>query len=167
MGFLSGSWVWGMVLAVALWGGYEKWRAIDAIATLKQEHQQADLDNANAAADRALEGNRRLNAKQGVIDEALKKRDAAAAAARDAHAVGLQLHDQVDALQAAAGARDPAAGGGCASAEARAGVFAELFRAADDHAEKLVGEAEGYRAAGEACERSYDSLERKPAVGRE
>lgn len=150
-------WAWALGALLA-WGGYHRHQARTVVTQLKDEHAQAALANATAEADRALEGNRRLNAKQGVIDDALKKRDAAAAAARAAESARLLVNDQLDALQAEAGRRDPAAGGQCAPAEARAGLYAELYRSADLRAGLIAGEAEGYRAAGEACERSYESL---------
>lgn len=154
-------WGWALVALLA-WGGFHRHQARAAVATLKAEKAQADIDNANAAADKALEEKRRIGAKQGVIDDALKKRDAAVAAARAADAARLLVNDQLDALQAEAGRRDPAAGGQCEAAEARAGLYAELYRSADLRAGLVAGEAEGYRAAGEACERSYDSLTRSP-----
>lgn len=150
-------WAWALAALLA-WGGYHRHQARATVAQLKEEHAQADLANANAERDRALEGARRLNAKQKVIDDALKKRDAAAAAARAAESARLLVNDQLDALQAEAGRRDTAAGGQCASAEERAGLYAELYRSADLRAGQIADEAEGYRAAGEACERSYESL---------
>ena len=158
-GFLRGvSPVVWVVAALLAWGGFHRHQARAAVATLKAEKAQADVDNANAAADKALEEKRRIGAKQKVIDDALKKRDASAAAARAADARSVQLNAQIDALQAASGAGDPTAGGQCEAAETRASVYAGLLREAEGFARGVVAEAEGYRAAGEACERSYESL---------
>lgn len=76
----------------------------------------------------------------------------------DADAAGRDLRVRLAAAVAAA--RAASAGGGEAAGDP-IGVLADVFQRADDRAAVLASYADSARAAGLACERSYEALKRR------
>lgn len=169
-------WVWVLLIVVGAgyWWGEHCRSAGDAAGAARV---QAKFDKATHEWDgeklRAA-----LAAKQAESDARAEERRTATAqleVIRDAHTAQVQrlqvdadaargaagkLRERVDTLAATAreAARNPAAAGGSAPAEEAIGLLAELQRRADERAGILARIADERGIAGEACERSYDSL---------
>ena len=130
----------------------------------RHAEQVADLERASreAALAARTEERRRTAEVQKAADEAhdaLARARADAAAANDA---GQRLRDRVAALTAtcgrASGDTSPAASG--PSAVATADLLADVQRRLDAAADGIAAHADAARAAGLACQRSYDALTR-------
>lgn len=152
------AWAWLLVAALA-WGGWQRHQVRAAAADLAGQQAQAARAREVGLQASIAETERRLQAQDGVVQDAQAQLDQVRTARTAADRVAIRLRAQLAAVgKASAGATDPAAAGDCAAAEARAGVLAELLSRADDRAGSLAAVADAARIAGEACERSYDAL---------
>lgn len=150
-------WAWA-VAALLAWGGYHRWRAIDARADFEQAKIAAAADQANEAARVAREDARRMKTVQEAADAATLQAQRDRAAADRARDSEQRLRARIAAIQAGARPADPAAsGGGPATAEA-ADVLADVLGQCIGRVRSLAEYADAARTAGEACERSYYSL---------
>ena len=152
------AWVWVLVALLA-WGGWQRHQArAVAVELAGQQAQAAQAREAGLQASIA-ETERRLQAQHGVAQDAQDQLDKVRADRTAADRVAARLRAKLAAAgQAGGGSGDSTAAGDCAAAEARAGVLADLLSRADDRAGGLAAAADAARIAGEACERSYDSL---------
>ncbi|WP_260163883.1 DUF2514 domain-containing protein [Cupriavidus alkaliphilus] len=113
----------------------------------ERQKQHAPKNNAGTAEQR------------GIADAASKERDRALADARAAGAVAEQLRGRAAQLAAAArAAGNSAAATGSATAGDPLDVLTDVLGRADARAGELAKYADAARVAGQACERSYDSL---------
>jgi hypothetical protein len=127
------------------------------------EQMQAMFEAARQAGEQARTEERRRTAEvQKAADEAhqaLERARADAAAATDA---GQRLRDRLASLTAtcgrASGDAGPAVSG--PSAVATADLLADVQRRLDEAADGIARHADAARAAGLACQRSYDALTR-------
>lgn len=105
------------------------------------------------------EEQRRVAAQQEIVNDHANDVAAARRDNDDARVAGDQLRAQINRVTAAClAARDPALAGGGTTADATIDMLAELQRRADDAAERIARYADEASAAGRACERSYDAL---------
>jgi Protein of unknown function (DUF2514) len=156
---LGGVPVWAWLLAAALaWGGWHRWRAIDARAEFQRAEQQAAAERAADAASVASETTRRLQAIQKEADRAQETAKAARADADAARTAEQRLRARIAAAQASAGAGDPAASGGSSPASEAAGVLADVLGRCVERVRRLAEYADNARIAGETCEASYYTL---------
>jgi hypothetical protein len=174
--FFTGGWMGWLAsfaglaaIAAALWFGFNHWEE-----SLRQEGRdeiQKTCDREKAVlqgvADETVrannvESNRRLAEQQGIIDAANQKVQqlvADVAAGRASHD-GLQQRAAVIAARGCRAASDPGTGGASAPASDPAGMLADVLGQLDARAGLLAEYADRARAAGEACEQSYDTLRR-------
>jgi len=154
-------WAWALA-ALAAWGGWHRWRAIDARQDFERAAAAAAAERAASAAEVANENNRRLLAVQGASDAAhlQAQRDRAARVAAERARGGLL--ERVAALEAGARSADPTAAGRCQAAEQATGLLADVLRRADARAGELAAAADAAITAGAACERAYESLTATP-----
>lgn len=110
------------------------------------------------------EENRRQLEKDNAALEAKTKLAAAAAALMRADRAAASLRDSTDALVARArqACSGPGADPGSAPTADPIGVLADVQRRADERAGILAKYADAASIAGQACERSYDSLTNTP-----
>lgn len=130
---------------------YQKWGASNVLRT----ELAAKEDRANRA-----EEERRVAAQQEAVNDAntkIQKATADAGAARDTAA---RLRARVDALIASGRESrcDPAAAAAGPSTDDAIGVLADVLSRADARAGLLADFADRTHIAGQACERSYNSL---------
>lgn len=142
---------------------YEGARKDVVIASMQadqaREREREALAQVNAVDRARLEERAKRNAQQEAINDAIKQRDQAQAAARAADAAGRELRARATALANAA--RRPAGAAtvaSCEAAENAAVVLADLFGRADARAGDLAEFADAAHIPGQACERSYDAL---------
>jgi hypothetical protein len=125
---------------------------------------QADAARAKAVADAAsaaqTETARRVQAQQEIAQDAQHAAQAARFDAGRADAAAATLRVQLGAYLAGnrGAAVDPATVAAGQTAGDAARVLADLFSRADDFAGRMAAAADAARAAGAACERSYDAL---------
>lgn len=150
-------WAW-LLLAALAWGGWQRHGAKRTQAVFAEAKAQAASEREADLLHAVTETARRLAAQKEITNAADQTAAQAQADAASAAAAARSLRARIAAVQARAAASNPASALNCASAEARARVFAELFERADERAGKLGQVADERRAAGESCERSYDSL---------
>lgn len=143
----------GLLAVVGIWGhgyhhgvGKEKRKTAAAV--------QAAKDDARA------EESRRVMRLQEAQDAAELSRQAAQRDAAAARAAVRSLRDAAAAYADLPG--DPASAPGCAAADDRARVLAELLGRASERADELAGAADSARIAGQLCERAYDALTSRP-----
>lgn len=164
MRLLAIAWVLAMLAA-----GLQTWRLererADHAATREAHAQQlATLAETarQAEAVARTEEQRRIAEMQKAADEADQARRAAAADAAAARDAGQRLRAQLAAVtsscRAASRNSNPAESGTPADATAR--VLADVQRRLGEAADRIVEHADAARAAGAACERSYDALTR-------
>lgn len=150
--------------AIALYGrgsriGYDR-----GVAEWKGKYDQKAADLAEAQAkfekEQRAEETRRQDAIDQVRRDAQKQVQQASADARDADAASKRLQQQADRLAAAYrnASKNPGTPTGGQAAACPAGVLADLLRESDARSGILAAEADRARAAGNTCERSYDSL---------
>lgn len=156
----------GLVLGGLGWYGHEKDQAgyDRGVAEWKGKYKQKATDLAEAQAkfekEQRAEETRRQQAIDQVRHEAQAKVQQATADARDADAAAKRLQQQSDRLAAAYrnASKNPGTPAGGQAAACPAGVLADLLRESDARSGILAAEADRARAAGNTCERSYDSL---------
>lgn len=136
---LAAVWWWGSHNAAQQQIGYD--RAMNEVAAAARQKQDTAQTAINQEAANA----------QNEIDRIETERDAAR---RDA--VGLR--QQLAAAARAARTACPAGTGEGEPDTDSIGVLADLLARADERAEALAGYADRLRAAGLACERSYDAV---------
>jgi hypothetical protein len=145
-------WAWALVALLA-WGGIQRHRASSAAGELRQAQAAAAIEREQALQASITETQRRLAAQQEIAHAA----DEAASRARaDAHAAAGaagRLRQRIAALQAGAGAGNPATAG--ASSADRLG---EALATCADRYREVAAAADRAVAAGLACERAYQSL---------
>ena len=130
-------WVWvGLLVAALLAVGLQTYR----LASEQAAHADTRAQHAEHIAD-------------------LERARADAAAAADA---GQRLRDRIAAITATCGraASDPGPASGSAPAVATADLLADVQRRLGEAAQGIAAHADAARAAGLACERSYDALTR-------
>lgn len=159
---------WAIAIAalVALLGvqtmrlGAEKTAHAETLAAIADERTRAAQVAQKAEADARTEEARREKEKTNAINQARTRAASAAADARAAHAAADSLRGQLASFVADAScpAKDPGTASGSPPAESALDLLAQLFSGADDAAGILAEYADKARIAGEACERSYDSL---------
>lgn len=138
----------------------EKTDFAEARAAWADTRAEASRMRAKAETEERNEENRRQLEKDNAIKQALAKAAVAGAAAVRADRAAVSLRESTDALVArarqACGSAEPGKGG--APASDALGVLADVQRRIDERAGILAEYADAARIAGEACERSYDSL---------
>ena len=161
--------VLALVVAVALFGlqtyRLEVERRAHAEALAAHQLTLAELERSAALAVKAAraEEQRRTEEVQKAADEAtrsLARARADAAAAADA---GRRLREQIAAVTASCrlAAGDTASAERGATAVSTADLLADVQRRLGEATERFAAYADQSRAAGLACEKSYDSLERR------
>ena len=161
-----------VVLAVLLLAlGVQTKRVTWAKADVQECKNAAALGRANATA-AALQQSEmnaaitasRINEQKRIADEAERKLAQARADAAIADAAAGKLRDRIAAYVAAArqAASNPAVIGAIQTADDPIGVLADVLSRADARAGLLARLADQRGAAGESCERQYDSLEVTP-----
>ena len=167
---LTTRWVWvGLLVWALLAVGLQTYRLASeqaAHADTRAQHAEhiADLerDAREAVLAARTEERRRTEEVQKAADEAhqaLERARADAAAAADA---GQRLRDRIAAITATCGraTSDPGPASGSAPAVATADLLARVQQRLDESADAIAAHADAARAAGLACERSYDALTR-------
>ncbi len=142
----------------------EKTAFADARSAWADTRAEASRMRAKAETEERNEETRRQLEKDNAIKEALAKAATAGVAAARAERAAVSLRESTDALVArarqACGGAQPGPGGPPAADPI--GVLADVQRRADERAGILAKYADAARIAGEACERSYDSLTPRP-----
>lgn len=131
----------GVRLELAKYRETQERQARDALDTLRRDAARTTLKRQEAADAEFL-------ARRAAEAEVARLRASSGQLQRYATDLATSLGDQ---------ARDPAAPGSCPAAE-RARILADVVGALDDFAERAAIAADGYRRAGQLCERSYDAL---------
>lgn len=131
------------------------WRKDAEIAEIRRA---AAVDQVKASDRARTEEQRRIAAQTEIANAAKQEAEQARADARAADAVAGQLRQRVAELVAASRAGNPAAASGSEAAGDPLGVLADVLSRADRRAGILAEYADTARIAGQACERSYDSL---------
>lgn len=147
------------VVAALLWMAHSTRVAKEA---LHKAQAAAAADEAQALRASIAETERRAAAHQEIASAAEAKSIANARAAAAARAAADRVRDAAAAFAASAAARGAVPAGACQATEAVAGVLAELLGRTANRAAELADLADRSRAAGQACEASYDALTRKP-----
>lgn len=170
IGLRAGLWVGlgAVLLAGLLWLVQHERSAGDArgAARVQQawddERIQLQAQAINDQAANAAETERRIAAHAEVIHDTTAQLDRARADADAARAAGQRLRDAqrayIAAALAGAARLDPAAAPGGQAAGAPADLLADLQRRVDEATDGVGRFADESHAAGQACERSYDSL---------
>jgi hypothetical protein len=127
-------------------------------ALARERHEQA-LAQVRAVDEARLEEQRRTEAQSEIANAAKEDADVARADARDADLAADRLRERIAGLLAAAraGKNTAAASGGEATGDSLR-VLADVLESTDRRAGILAEYADAARVAGQACERSYDSL---------
>jgi len=139
----------GYELGVAEWKGKYEEKATE-LATAKAQYEH----------DQRQEETRRQTEIDKIRNETQAEVQQANADARDADAVSKRLQQQLDRMGSAyrnASKNSGTAAGG-QTAACPVGVLTDLLRQSDERAGILARIADQARAAGSACERSYDSI---------
>jgi len=148
---------------IAYAGGRWEQHGIDK-TDLALERAGAARDAARAQVkavdDARIEEQRRVTAQTEVTNAARKEADAAWADARAADGAADRLRGRIAQLLIAARAapKDSPAAGGSPATDDPIGMLADVLQRADRRAGILAEYADAARIAGQACERSYDSL---------
>ena len=147
-------WAWALAALLA-WGGWQRHRANSARAEYQQAQATAQLEQAQSQAAAATESARRLKAHQEITDAEIQRRQAAEAAAAGLRTAEQRLRTQL-AQSTARAASDPAPAG--SGPPAPVSVLADVLGECTTAVRQLAREADATRAAGRACEASYDAL---------
>lgn len=170
LAWLRAHWLPIAIAAIAIislaWYGHEKDQAgyDRGVAEWKKKYDDKAADLAAAQAqfekEQRAEETRRQDAIDQVRRDAQQQVQQAKADARDADAASKRLQQQLDRMGAAYrnASKNPGTPAGGQAAACPAGVLADLLRESDARSGILAAEADRARAAGSACERSYDSL---------
>lgn len=150
-------WAWALGAAVA-WGGFHRWRAIDARADFQAAQQQAQLEHAAQLARDTAETQRRTKTIMEAADAATIQSQANRADAYRARAALERVRAQLAAHQADGRPADPPAAGSSAPAADAGMVPAELLGRCGTRILELARLADERGTAGAACERGYDAL---------
>jgi hypothetical protein len=156
-------WLYICAFMVLLGGGIgfvHHERAVGAArveAVRAAEHAQAAAVAASAIATNQAETNRRIAASQEIVHATIQQAQAVAADASAAASARDGLRNDLAAIRRSRTA-DPQAPAGSASAVDPAVVLAELLGRAADRATELAELADRRGVAGDACQRSYESL---------
>ncbi len=153
-------WAWALA-ALTAWGGFHRWRAIEARAAFDQAQTAAAAERAASAAESERETARRFKTVQEAADAATLqgRRDRAAAGA--AAAAADRLRARLAAVEAGARPADPPASGGGATADPAVRMLSDVLGQCVDRVRLLADHADQSRTAGQACERAYDALTTK------
>ena len=155
-----------LALLLAGWIAFRLSNEQEAHAETRAAHalQIAALERAakEAEANARAEEQRRTAEVQKVADEARQELDRARADAVAAADAGSRLRSQIAAITAGcrAAASHPQAASGGPPADAAADLLADVQRRLGEATERIAAYADTARAAGAACERSYDALTR-------
>lgn len=147
-----------VILALLAWGGWQRHQAQSAAKTLRQHDAAVAAETIQAAQESQAESLRRLDAQTEIANVAHTRAAAAASAADAAAAAAVRLRARLAAAAPSGRPADPAAAPGGQATACPAGVPAELLERAVDAARRYAALADQRGAAGEACERSYESL---------
>lgn len=155
------AWVKVLLLAAAMalsaWGGHEfRDRAADAeraelVSEMTRERLQAE------ASARSEEAAVRVR-QQRILDDEFVARTTAESHARAADAAAGRLRRAVNALAARCSPPSAAAPASGPPADSPGDLLADLHGRLDALAGDFAAEADRYRRAGHACERTYDAL---------
>lgn len=154
-----------MASALAAWT-IQGWRMADQLAAAEVRHTQVVLDLERAAreaeANARAEEQRRAEEAQKAIDEANETVARARADADSAVTAGERLRAQIAALTSScrAAAGNPGSADSGPPADATADLLADVQRRLDEATERIAGFADRAHAAGTACERIHDGLNR-------
>jgi hypothetical protein len=154
-------WLW-VLLAVLLWGGWQRHQAKAAAETYTRAVAQAAADRETQLLADAAETARRLQTQQGAAQHARTQAQKNAADAASARTAAEQLRARLAALQANPGAADSAPADGSPPTGPTAGVLADLLNRCVGRARELAEYADAARTAGQTCETSYDALTAQP-----
>lgn len=134
--------------------GVQTERAIWERRQAEAERKAKEQAEANAA-----ETARRFAAQQAIINQALREKENARLDADRASAAGERLRKQIASLAASCRATsDPSAIGAGETAAASGDLLNGVLERLDQAADRIARYADEARAAGLACERSYDAL---------
>jgi hypothetical protein len=150
-------WAWALA-ALAAWGGFHRWQAIDARRDFQEAKAAAVAEQAASAAAAARETARRFQTVQEAADAATLQGQRDRAAAAGAAAAADRLRARIAAVEAAGRAADPPASGGSAPAGEATRMLSDVLGQCVDRVRRLADYADQARTAGQACERSYDAL---------
>jgi hypothetical protein len=169
------SWKNTLLLAVVLTAGLgaSHWRYRAGYDTATQTWQAKwtarDVHDATALARREAEARDEEQRRQAEMDTLRAKTRQQIAGARTdadrARVAAVGLHARADRLAHQLAVREGTCGTAAAGRDQAAGrdaiLLAELFRRADERAGKLAAEADRSRVRGLACEKAYDTLNRR------
>lgn len=134
--------------------GVQTERAVWEAKQAKAERKAKEQAEANAA-----ETARRFAAQQAIINEALREKENARLEADRASAAGERLRKKIASLAASCvSPGDTGAIGSGETADAPGSVLNGVLERLDEAANRIARHADEARAAGLACERSYDAL---------
>jgi hypothetical protein len=160
IGFLGRvpAWVW-LVAALAAWGWIGRAQLHAERASRAADERERAIASQKAERERSAELERRITEQTKARNEANAYRKTAAAAADRAATADARVRELVAQLAAAGGANaDSAAGCDCQAAS----TLGDLFHDCRARYRALAADADEGRAAGLACERSYDALSPSP-----
>jgi hypothetical protein len=143
-----------VVIAVAAWGGWQRWQAVRADKQLATANIQ--IDAANASVKAASESLRLSQAQQGVIDEQTKRIAEVQADAAAAAAAAGRLRSRLDSIARRGPTADPGPVG--QAADPPTSVLADVLIQCSERRAELALYADSAREAGLACQQSYDTL---------
>lgn len=155
------AWAWVM-MALAAWGGWHRWQAIDARRSFEQAQATAQAERAESERAAAVETSRRIQRQAEVTHAAQRQAQALRADADAARAALERLRAQLATAAAPGAAADPAVAAGSPPAPGAPGVLAQLLGQCGERVRSLAAHADAAAAAGSACEASYDALSAKP-----
>lgn len=150
-------WAWLLGAALA-WGGWHRWRAIDARADFERAKVQAQAEHAAQLERDTRETQRRTRTIMEAADAATIQSRAHRADADRARAALERVRAQLAAHQADRRPADPSAAGSSAPAADAGMVPAELLGRCGTRILELARLADERGTAGAACERGYDAL---------
>jgi len=145
-------WAYALV-AVLAWGGWQRHRATAVANEFNLAKVEAAAEREKALAETLAETERRLSAQKEVVSNAKQATTKAKASASAASATAALVREQLAAIQADAGASNPAA-----ASRGATGVLAGLLGECTDQYLAVAKSADEAIVAGNACQQSYESL---------